>query len=74
MVYLKSFTFPTVQKEELYLHDFYSNPVFGNQYYTNFYPFGVLSEIGCQKLDFEQITILYGGGEMAAASRQYSML
>ena len=61
MVYLKSFTFPTVEKEEKYLQDFYSIPVFGNQYYTNYYPFGVLPEIGCQKLEFEPITILYGG-------------
>ena len=55
MVYLDYFNFPTADME----HDFFMS-VKGKCYNT-FYPFQVLSDRGLTRLDFEPITILYGG-------------
>lgn len=60
MIYLQNFIFPSEYSEENYLHDYYSVHV-SNTYHTNMYPFKVLSGVGMFRLDFEPITILYGG-------------
>lgn len=55
MVYLSEFRFPDDERE----FDF----LLGVQRkcYNTFYPFKVLSYNRCEKLEFEPITILYGG-------------
>ena len=60
MIYLQNFIFPSEHSEENYLDEYYRAHV-GNTYHTNMYPFRVLSGIGMFRLDFEPITILYGG-------------
>jgi predicted ATPase len=60
MIYLQNFIFPSEYTDENYLDEYYSAHV-GNTYHTNMYPFRVLSGIGMLRLDFEPITILYGG-------------
>ena len=60
MIYLKNFIFPSKYTEEEFLHKYYAEAV-GNTYHTNIYPFKVLSDVGLFRLDFEPITILYGG-------------
>lgn len=55
MIYLQNFIFPSNFSEDDYLNEYYST------YHTNLYPFRVLSGIGMFRLDFEPITILYGG-------------
>lgn len=61
MIYLQNFLFPSQYTEDSVLNGYYSTPHVGNTYHTNMYPFRVLSEIGLFRLDFEPITILYGG-------------
>jgi len=64
MVYLKNFIFPSVHTEEKWVHDTFEkseNHRCGENYHTNLYPFKVLTGIGLGRLDFEPITILYGG-------------
>ena len=61
MIYLQNFVFPSVHSEENFLADYYGPYHPGNSYHTNIYPFKVLSAIGLFRLDFEPITILYGG-------------
>lgn len=55
MIYLKSFSFPDIWQEEAFLHDE------KRTCFDSFYPFQVLSRNELQKLEFEDITILYGG-------------
>lgn len=55
MVYLKSFTFPNADREFDFLLTIKRNC------YDSFYPFKILSRHELDRLDFEQITILYGG-------------
>jgi len=55
MVYLKSFTFPNADREFDFLLGIKRNC------YDSFYPFKVLSRNELDRLDFEPITILYGG-------------
>ena len=55
MVYLDYFTFPDVETET----DFFMAQK--RTCYDSFYPFKVLSKNGLERLDFENITILYGG-------------
>ena len=55
MLYLKSFTFPTDGEE----FDFIIN--IKEKCYSSFYPFKILSQRGLERLDFEPVTILYGG-------------
>ena len=55
MIYLERFTFPDDEREFDY--------ILGVKLkcYTSFYPFKVLSSRGLKRLDFEPVTILYGG-------------
>ena len=55
MIYLSHFSFPDIEEE----YDF----IFGlkRTCYDTVYPFQVLSKHGLRCLDFEPITILYGG-------------
>lgn len=58
MVYLESFHFPTFEEEDDFLAEYWkSNPFSMNKSY----PFNVLSMKGLHSLDFQEITILYGG-------------
>lgn len=55
MIYLSSFSFPSIDDEfEFFRH----RPM---TCYTSFYPFQVLAEKELPQLDFSHITILYGG-------------
>ncbi len=55
MIFLSSFTFPSLEAE----YDF----EFGQKHtcYDTYYPFRILSKHGLERLDFEPVTILYGG-------------
>lgn len=55
MIYLRSFTFPDEERE----FDFFID--IKRTCYDSFYPFQILSKKGLTKLEFEPITILYGG-------------
>lgn len=69
MLYLEFFKFPTFETEDEILCNYYnpgSNPdIYRDKYYqkniSGNYPFGVLSDHKCYSLDFEPITLLYGG-------------
>ena len=54
-MYLASFKFVDELKEELFLNGI------KHTCYQSFYPFGVLSAHHLERLDFEPVTILYGG-------------
>lgn len=54
-MYLSNFQFADELKEELFLNDI------KRTCYNSFYPFGVLSMNHLHRLDFEPVTILYGG-------------
>ncbi|TEB05588.1 hypothetical protein Psch_02629 [Pelotomaculum schinkii] len=56
MVYLNLFTFPNGDME----FDFFIKKV-KRTCYDSFYPFKILSEHGLERIDFEPVTILYGG-------------
>jgi len=58
MLYLDSFTFPTGERETVFLS---KNPKTERLCYDSFYPFSVLSLHRLTRLDFEPVTILYGG-------------
>lgn len=63
MVYLSHFAFPDIERE----YDF--SMAQKRTCYDTFYPFFVLSKHGLRMLDFEPVTILYGGngsGKMTA--------
>lgn len=55
MIYLDSFTFANEDQEFRFLLEIKS------KCYDNFYPFRILSDRGFQRMDFEAVTILYGG-------------
>lgn len=55
MIYLDYITFPTAEVE----FDFFMQ--IRRTCYDSFYPFQVLSKRGFQRIDFEPVTILYGG-------------
>lgn len=55
MIYLERFTFPDDEREFDYILGV------KRKCYTSFYPFKVLSARGLKRLDFEPVTILYGG-------------
>lgn len=71
MIYLESFKLPSQQAEEEVLHKITNNFFEGyegpkrrlrNDYLSdNIYPFNVLSQCRLEQLDFEPVTILYGG-------------
>lgn len=58
MIYLDSFRFPTLEREDEFLSNYYSSNSYGPQ---SHYPFEVLSLKGLTSLDFSEITVLYGG-------------
>lgn len=55
MIYLENFTFPDAEKE----FDFFLRQK--RRCYDSFYPFQVLSKHRFERIDFEEVTILYGG-------------
>ena len=55
MIYLKLFTFPNADME----FDFFLE--IKRTCYDSFYPFKILSRHGFERIDFEPVTILYGG-------------
>ena len=55
MIYLSNFSFPDIELEYSFLMGI------KRTCYDTFYPFQVLSKHGLRMLDFEPITILYGG-------------
>lgn len=55
MIYLKSFTFPNADLE----YDFILS--IKRTCYDSYYPFKILSRNDLHRLDFDVITILYGG-------------
>jgi len=55
MVYLKVFTFPNEDME----FGFFMK--IKRTCYDVFYPFKIFSRIGFERIDFEPVTILYGG-------------
>lgn len=55
MIYLNAFTFPDRDSE----FDFFMSVK--RTCYDSFYPFNVLSRHGFERIDFEPVTILYGG-------------
>jgi predicted ATPase len=55
MMYLEKFSLPTRDQE----FEFFNN--LKRQCYTNFYPFQTLNNFNGIELDFEPITVLYGG-------------
>ena len=55
MIYLDYITFPEAEQE----FDFFMSE--SRTCYDSFYPFKILSKKGFQRIDFEPITILYGG-------------
>ena len=58
MIYLDNFRFPTFEKEDNFLADYFqANP----SSMETIYPFKILSVKGLYSLDFTEITILYGG-------------
>jgi len=57
MIYLTEFRFPSQRTEEDVLGEHRQ----GETYYSNTYPFRLFSDIGLHLLEFEPITILYGG-------------
>ena len=55
MVYLSNFKFPHIEQEYTFLMGI------KRTCYDTVYPFKILSKHGLQRLDFEPVTILYGG-------------
>ena len=55
MIYLQSFTFPSADRE----FDFFLS--IKRTCYDSFYPFKILSNHDLDRLDFDTVTILYGG-------------
>ncbi len=55
MLYINAFTFPDGDRE----FDFFRE--IKRTCYDSFYPFKILSKNGLERLDFEPVTILYGG-------------
>ncbi len=56
MLYLEKFIFPDLENDNL----FFNQPL-GSFYDENPYPFHITSEMGLWSLDFEPVTMLYGG-------------
>ncbi len=63
MVYLKQFELPSQENEEETLHDIFCMPwkrPAGEQFFENYYPFGIFPTIDLRVIDFDNITILHG--------------
>ena len=61
MQYLKSFILPTDEEELDYLFDSRKSGKLDMQCYSNQYPFGIFPHKRLSKIEFEPITIFYGG-------------
>ena len=55
MLYLSRFTFPSQERESFFFHGPH------RQCYNTYYPFGVIAKFDATILEFEPVTILYGG-------------
>ncbi len=55
MIYLSSFQFPDIEEEYKFMFEL------KRTCYDTIYPFQILSKHGLRQLDFEPVTILYGG-------------
>ena len=55
MLYLKEFSFPSVGSEEGFLNEI------EHTCYNTYYPFRVLSDKELDTIDFQPVTIFYGG-------------
>lgn len=55
MLYLSRFTFPCQERESFFFHEV------KRKCYDTYYPFGVIARFDPTVLDFEPVTILYGG-------------
>ena len=55
MIYLSRFTFPSQERESFFFHGPH------RQCYNTYYPFGVIAKFDATILEFEPVTILYGG-------------
>ena len=78
MIYLESFKFPTFEQENKVLIDYYhydpaslEESCFHKDVSGN-YPFGVLSDLCLESLDFAPITILYGGNGSGKSPLRFS--
>ena len=58
MIYLENFRFPSFEEEDDFLAGYYAATYDAPE---NVYPFRVLSYKGLHSLDFDEITVLYGG-------------
>ena len=61
MLYLKYFNLPTDEQELDYLFDSRKSGKLDMQCYSNQYPFGIFPHKRLSKIEFEPITIFYGG-------------
>ena len=61
MLYLKYFNLPTDEQELDYLFDSRKSGKLDMQCYSNPYPFGIFPHKRLSKIEFEPITIFYGG-------------
>ena len=61
MLYLKYFNLPTDEEELDYLFDSKKSGKLDMQCYNNQYPFGIFPHKRLSKIEFEPITIFYGG-------------
>ncbi len=55
MLYLSRFTFPSQERESFFFHEV------KRKCYDTFYPFGVIARFDPTVIEFEPVTILYGG-------------
>lgn len=60
MIYITNFRLPSRESEEMYLNNFYSGHR-GYTYYQATYPFQLYPEMGLHTIEFEPITVFYGG-------------
>lgn len=60
MIYITNFRLPSRESEEKYLNSFYSGYC-GYAYYQATYPFQIYPEMGLHTIEFDPITVFYGG-------------
>lgn len=60
MIYITNFRLPSCENEEMYLNSFYGGHP-GYAYYQATYPFQLYPEMGLHTIEFEPITVFYGG-------------
>lgn len=59
MIYLDSIVFPNARTERGVLDDI----IHGMTCFDTVYPFGIFTEKGLERIDFDRVTILYGSNE-----------